>query len=150
MLSAASKPRSTAGPTELSHPTLNLVLMEPPVLFHQFNPQGLTISQLHPLNVNLNLKGESFNQSNSQPSGFCSSPSGSVSPTSSVSSKSSSSSPVSKTGLPDLSDEELAQLSVRQLNLKLQVSHISTDTNYLILNNTTHFQFKKSCKVETV
>uniref|UniRef100_A0AC34FWZ1 Uncharacterized protein n=1 Tax=Panagrolaimus sp. ES5 TaxID=591445 RepID=A0AC34FWZ1_9BILA len=51
-----------------------------------------------------------------------------LSPSLSPSSKSSLPSPTipGQTIVPDLSDEELAQLSVRQLNMKLQVSIFST------------------------
>lgn len=75
----------------------------------------------------MNLRENSLNFSqlsqlkdDSKQHGFCSSPTGSVSSDSSTSSSTSQS--MKNCMVPDLSDEELAQLSVRQLNLKLQVS----------------------------
>lgn len=75
-----------------------------------------TMMPLHTVNYDSNI--------NIQPE--CLSPASST--TSSMSSSSSNKSSMSPTKniFPDLSDEELAQLSVRQLNLKLQVCF----TNY--------------------
>uniref|UniRef100_A0AC34RD76 Basic leucine zipper domain-containing protein n=1 Tax=Panagrolaimus sp. JU765 TaxID=591449 RepID=A0AC34RD76_9BILA len=67
----------------------------------------LNFSQLSPLKDDL------------QQHGFCSSPTESVSSISSSSSSITTQS-TKNCSLPELSDEELAQLSVRQLNLKLQ------------------------------